>query len=60
MNMFLYVLDTLADWEISFLIAEINSGRYLKKNIEKPEIIKVGNSLNPIKTMGMVQFIQNK
>jgi putative intracellular protease/amidase len=55
--MFLYVLDTLADWEISFLIAEINSGRYLKKNIEKPKIIKVGNNLNPIKTMGGIEII---
>ena len=54
--MFLYVLDTLADWEISLLIAEINSGRYLKKNIEKPQIIKVGNNLNPIKTMGGIDI----
>ena len=57
MTMFLYVLDTLADWEISLLIAEINSGRYLKKNIEKPQIIKVGNNLNPIKTMGGIDVI---
>jgi putative intracellular protease/amidase len=52
MNVFLYVLDTLADWEIGYLMAEINSGRYLKKNIEKPKIVKVGKNLNPIKTMG--------
>jgi len=52
MNIFLYVLDTLADWEIALLIAEINSGRYLKKGIEKPQIIKVGNNLSPIHTMG--------
>ncbi|MCL1814826.1 MAG: glutamine amidotransferase [Treponema sp.] len=52
MNVFLYVLDTLADWEIGYLTAEINSGRYLKKNIEKPKIIKVGKNLSPIKTMG--------
>jgi putative intracellular protease/amidase len=57
MNVFLYVLDTLADWEISSLIAEINSGRYLKKSIEKPQIIKVGNNLNPIKTMGGIEII---
>jgi putative intracellular protease/amidase len=57
MNVFLYVLDTLADWEISFLIAEINSGRYLKKNIIFPKIIKVGNKLIPIKTMGGIEII---
>jgi len=57
MNVFLYVLDTLADWEISFLIAEINSGRYLRKSIEKPQIIKVGNNLDSIKTMGGIEII---
>jgi putative intracellular protease/amidase len=56
MNIFLYVLDTLADWEISFLTAEINSGRYLRKDIEKPKIIKIGNNLNPIKTMGGIEI----
>jgi putative intracellular protease/amidase len=57
MNIFLYVLDTLADWEISLFIAEINSGRYLKKNIVKPPIVKVGNNINPIKTMGGIEII---
>jgi len=56
MNIFLYVLNTLADWEIAFLIPEINSGRYLKKNIEKPKIIKVGNDLTTIKTMGGLEI----
>jgi len=27
MNKFLYVLDTLADWEIGYLTAEINRGK---------------------------------
>ena len=56
MNVFLYVLDTLADWEISHLIAEINSGRFLRKEIEKPQIIKAGNDLTPIKTMGGIEI----
>ena len=59
MNIFLYVLDTLADWEIALLVAEINSGRYLKKSIEKPQIIKVGNNLSPIKTMGGIEITPN-
>jgi len=56
MNIFMYVLNTLADWEIAFLIAEINSGRYLKKGIEPPKIIKVGYDLTPIKTMGGLEI----
>jgi len=56
MKIYLYVLNTLADWEISHLIAEINSGRFLKKNIETPKIIKVGNNLTPIVTMGGLEI----
>ena len=56
MNVFLYVIDTLADWEIGFLTAEIYSGRYLKKNIEKPKIIKVGKNLETVKTMGGLEI----
>ena len=56
MNVFVYILDTLADWEIGYLMPEINSGKYLKKNIEKPKIIKVGKNLNPIKTMGGIKI----
>jgi putative intracellular protease/amidase len=56
MYVFLYVLDTLADWEIAYFTAEINSGRYLRKNIEKPRIVKVGKSLNPVKTMGGMEI----
>jgi len=56
MKIYLYVLNTLADWEISHFIAEINSGRFLKKNIETPKIIKVGNNLTPIITMGGLEI----
>jgi len=56
MKIYLYVLNTLADWEISHLIAEINSGRFLKKNVETPKIIKVGNNLTPIITMGGLEI----
>jgi len=56
MKIYLYVLNTLADWEISHLITEINSGRFLKKSIETPKIIKVGNDLTPIITMGGLEI----
>ena len=59
MKIYLYVLNTLADWEISNLIAEINSGRFLRKNIETPKIIKVGNDLTPIIKMGGLKITQD-
>jgi putative intracellular protease/amidase len=49
---YLYVLDTLADWEIGYLTAELNSGRFLDKTKKKAPIIKVGATPKPIKTMG--------
>lgn len=52
MKVYIYVLNTLADWEISYLTAELNSGRYLDKNSPPVELIKIGNTTEPIKTMG--------
>jgi putative intracellular protease/amidase len=52
MTAYLYVLDTLADWEIGYLTAELNSGRFLDKTKKNEPIIKVGATLKPIKTMG--------
>jgi putative intracellular protease/amidase len=49
---YLYVLDTLADWEIAYITAELNSGRFLDKTKKKAPIIKVGATSKPIKTMG--------
>ena len=47
MKTYLYLLDTLADWEIAFITAELNSGRYLKTK-EAVSIIKIGNTDSPI------------
>ena len=31
-NIYVYVLDTLADWELGYVTAELNSGRFFKKD----------------------------
>lgn len=49
---YVYILDTLADWEIGYITAELNSGRFLDKSKGKLSLIKIGNTLDPIKTMG--------
>jgi putative intracellular protease/amidase len=52
MKLYLYVLDTLADWEIGHLTAEIHSRRFFAdRNVTVP-IVKVGASLEEITTMG--------
>ena len=58
-NCYVYVLDTLADWEIGFITAELNSKRYFAKNT-KVEFVKIGNTLEPIKTMGGIIITPDK
>jgi putative intracellular protease/amidase len=49
---YLYIFDTLADWEIAFLTAELESGRYFKSLNEHIPIITVGATAETITTMG--------
>ncbi|WP_422656820.1 type 1 glutamine amidotransferase family protein [Paenibacillus sp. EC2-1] len=49
---YLYVFNTMSDWEYGYLIAELNSGRYFKKDIAPFEIITVGATKEMITTMG--------
>ena len=56
MKVYIYILNTLADWEISYLTAELNSGRYLDKTKPSVELIKIGNTTEPIKTMGGIMI----
>lgn len=51
-TVYLYVFDTMADWETSYLIAEINSGRYYKKGLIPLKVVTVGITKTPITTMG--------
>lgn len=54
---YLYVLDTMADWEPGFLIAELNTGRTFKKNAEKYTVKTVGLTKKSITTMGGVCIV---
>ena len=51
MNIYLYVLDTLSDWEIGYITAELHSGRFLDKSVPF-SLVKISASLNPVTTMG--------
>jgi putative intracellular protease/amidase len=53
MKTYLYVLDTMADWEIGYLTAELNSRRYFNPDVKPDhELIFVGKDDVPITTMG--------
>lgn len=54
---YLYVSDTMADWEPGFLIAELNSGRYFRKDAEEYIVRTVGLTREPVTTMGGVRIL---
>ncbi|WP_431026943.1 type 1 glutamine amidotransferase family protein [Lysinibacillus sp. LZ02] len=51
-KVYLYVFDTMSDWEYGHLIAELSSGRYFKKNLAPLKVITVGATKEMISTMG--------
>ena len=49
---YVYVLDTLADWELGQVLAELSSGRFFKKDAPRLSLKTVGCSKEPVRTMG--------
>ena len=56
-TVYLYVFDTMADWEIGYLMAEINSGRYYKKGLMPLKVVTVGITKTAITTMGGLKIL---
>jgi putative intracellular protease/amidase len=56
-TVYLYVFDTMADWEIGYLTAELNSGRYYKKGSAPLKIVTVGVENTPVTTMGGLKIL---
>ena len=56
-TIYVYVLDTLADWEIGYVTAELNSGRFFKKDAPRVSLKTVSDSKEPIHTMGGLTIV---
>ncbi|WP_256080962.1 DJ-1/PfpI family protein [Massilia sp. YIM B04103] len=56
MKVYLAVLNTLADWEIGLLTAELHSKRFFRNPGIECEILKVGLSAAPVRTMGGMEI----
>ena len=56
-TVYLYVCDTMADWEIGYLTAELNTGRYFKKGLAPCKIVTVGIDVTPVTTMGGLKIL---
>lgn len=56
-TVYIYVLDTLADWELGYVTAELSSGRFFRKDAPEVSVKTVAISKEPIKTMGGLTII---
>ncbi|MEG1947426.1 MAG: type 1 glutamine amidotransferase family protein [Lachnospiraceae bacterium] len=58
-TIYVYILDTLADWELGYVTSELNSGRFFKK--DAPHIalktVSCSKSKEPIRTMGGLTIV---
>lgn len=56
-TIYVYVLDTLADWELGYVTAELNSGRFFKEGAPRVSLKTVSSSKEPIQTMGGLTIV---
>ncbi|MFC5405366.1 DJ-1/PfpI family protein [Cohnella soli] len=56
-NAYVYVLDTMADWELGYVTAELNSGQYFKNRGSSIPVKTVGSSKSPIVTKGGLTIV---
>ena len=56
-TVYIYLLATLADWEIGSVTAELNSKRFFRPDAPQLIVKTVAVSKNPVKTMGGLTII---
>lgn len=56
-TIYVYVLETLADWELGYVTSELHSGRFFKKDAEPVSLKTVSYSKEPIHTMGGLTIV---
>lgn len=56
-TIYVYVMDTLADWELGYVTAELKSGRFFKKGAPAVSVKTVSYSREVITTMGGLTVI---
>lgn len=56
-KVYMYVFDIMLDWEVVYLIVELNIGRYFKKGLKLLKVIIVGIDKNFIIIMGGLRVL---
>lgn len=57
MKVYLMVVDTLADWEIGYLTAELRSRRFFADPSQACRIVKAGLNRDEVVSMGGVRYV---
>lgn len=56
-TIYIYVLDTLADWELGYVTSELHSRRFFKEEANQVSIKTVSYSKQSIRTMGGMTIV---
>jgi putative intracellular protease/amidase len=56
-TLYLFVTDTLSDWEPGNVLAELQSGRYLKDPALRYPVVLCGRTMEPVTTMGGIHMV---
>lgn len=56
-SIYLYVTDTLADWECGHVLAELHSGRFLKDPACGYDLVLCSRRMDPVTSMGGLSMV---
>ena len=56
-TVYVYVMNTMADWEIGYCLAELHSKRFFRKNSREIMVKTVSLSKKPVKSMGGLTIV---
>ena len=56
-TVYVYVMNTMADWEIGYCLAELNSKRFFRKDACEISVKTVSISEDPVKSMGGITIV---
>ena len=57
MNVYLAVIDTMADWEIGYLTAELHSRRFFHDPAMACDLVKLGVTQDAVHSMGGIRYV---
>lgn len=60
MRAYMYILNTMSDWEWGFITAELNTGRFFRNHGTNVPVTAIANTLDPVRTMGNIAVVPDQ